>query len=57
MILFVTSMNSLNRKYNLILDFHGNWDRQTGHVAPLYFVPGDKWDYFNANFTSNQALT
>lgn len=33
-------------------DFHGNWDRQTGHVSPLYFVPGDKWDYFNSNFTS-----
>lgn len=32
-------------------DFHGNWDRQTGHVAPLYYYPGDKWDYFNANFT------
>jgi len=32
-------------------DYHGNWDRQTGHVAPLYYYPGDKWDYFNANFT------
>lgn len=32
-------------------DFHGNWDRQTGHIAPLYYYPGDKWDYFNANFT------
>lgn len=34
-------------------DFHGNWDRQTGHVAPLYYYPGDKWDYFNSNFTIN----
>lgn len=22
-------------------DFHGNWDRQTGHVAPLYYYPGN----------------
>lgn len=32
-------------------DFHGHWDKQTGHVAPLYYVPGDTYDYFNANFT------
>lgn len=32
-------------------DYHGQWDRQTGHVAPLYYYPGDKWDYFNSNFT------
>lgn len=29
-------------------DFHGNWDKQTGHVAPLYYYPGDTYDYFNA---------
>ena len=29
-------------------DFHGHWDKQTGHVAPLYYVPGDTFDYFNA---------
>uniref|UniRef100_A0A182QY58 chitinase n=1 Tax=Anopheles farauti TaxID=69004 RepID=A0A182QY58_9DIPT len=34
-------------------DFHGNWDKQTGHVAPLYYYPGDKYDYFNANFSIN----
>lgn len=34
-------------------DYHGQWDRQTGHVAPLYYYPGDRWDYFNANFTIN----
>uniref|UniRef100_A0AAG5DHK2 chitinase n=1 Tax=Anopheles atroparvus TaxID=41427 RepID=A0AAG5DHK2_ANOAO len=34
-------------------DFHGNWDKQTGHVAPLYYYPGDTYDYFNANFTIN----
>ncbi|KAJ8980547.1 hypothetical protein NQ317_001054 [Molorchus minor] len=34
-------------------DFHGHWDKQTGHVAPLYFYPGDTYDYFNANFSIN----
>jgi chitinase len=29
-------------------DFHGHWDKQTGHVAPLYYYPGDAYDYFNA---------
>lgn len=29
-------------------DFHGHWDKQTGHVAPLYYYPGDLYDYFNA---------
>nr|AUF41628.1 chitinase 4 [Rhynchophorus ferrugineus] len=34
-------------------DFHGHWDKQTGHVAPLYYYPGDAYDYFNANFSIN----
>lgn len=37
-------------------DFHGNWDRQTGHVAPLYYYPGDKWANFNANYTINYFI-
>ncbi|GLH08614.1 Probable chitinase 10 [Gryllus bimaculatus] len=32
-------------------DFHGHWDKQTGHVAPLYYFPGDKYDYFNSNYS------
>ncbi|XP_037913621.1 probable chitinase 10 [Hermetia illucens] len=32
-------------------DFHGHWDKQTGHVAPLYYYPGDTYDYFNGNFS------
>ncbi|KAG5889208.1 hypothetical protein JTB14_033286 [Gonioctena quinquepunctata] len=32
-------------------DFHGHWDKQTGHVAPLFYYPGDTYDYFNANFS------
>nr|CAD7199393.1 unnamed protein product [Timema douglasi] len=34
-------------------DFHGHWDKQTGHVAPLHYYPGDTYDYFNANFSIN----
>lgn len=29
-------------------DFHGQWDKKTGHVAPLYHHPDDDFDYFNA---------
>lgn len=43
---------ALNRYFDWIAimtyDFHGHWDRQTGHVAPLYYYPEDTYDYFNA---------
>lgn len=29
-------------------DYHGQWDKRTGHVAPLYYHPDDEFDYFNA---------
>lgn len=32
-------------------DYHGQWDKKTGHVAPLYEHPDDDFFYFNANFT------
>uniref|UniRef100_A0A1B0D7M5 Chitinase n=1 Tax=Phlebotomus papatasi TaxID=29031 RepID=A0A1B0D7M5_PHLPP len=32
-------------------DFHGQWDKQTGHVAPLYYHPEDEVPHFNANFS------
>lgn len=34
-------------------DYHGQWDHKTGHVAPLYALPDDQYDYFNSNFTIN----
>lgn len=30
-------------------DFHGSWDKKTGHIAPLYYSPGDDFEYFNVN--------
>ena len=32
-------------------DFHGQWDKKTGHVAPLYFHEEDDIYYFNANYS------
>lgn len=32
-------------------DYHGQWDKKTGHVAPLYHHPDDEIETFNANFT------
>jgi GH18 family chitinase len=29
-------------------DYHGQWDKKTGHVAPLYHHPNDDNTYFNA---------
>lgn len=34
-------------------DFHGQWDKKTGHVAPLFYHPDDDVSYFNANFSMN----
>lgn len=28
-------------------DYHGSWDKKTGHLAPIYHIPGDDYDYFN----------
>ncbi len=28
-------------------DYHGHWDKKTGHVAPMYHHPDDDYDYFN----------
>lgn len=37
-------------------DFHGHWDKQTGHVAPLYYVEGDTNPYFNGNYSIHYWL-
>lgn len=29
-------------------DFHGQWDKQTGHVAPMYLHDEDSVAFFNA---------
>lgn len=29
-------------------DYHGQWDKKTGHVAPLYRLPNDWEPTFNA---------
>jgi len=36
-------------------DYHGQWDKKTGHVAPLFFHHDDEFYYFNA--VSFQAIT
>lgn len=28
-------------------DYHGQWDKKTGHVAPLFYHPEDDYTYFN----------
>ena len=33
----------LSRSY----DYHGHWDKATGHVSPMYEHPDDTYDYFN----------
>ncbi|XP_025423968.1 probable chitinase 10 isoform X2 [Sipha flava] len=32
-------------------DYHGQWDKKTGHVAPSYYHPEDDIPYFNLNST------
>jgi chitinase len=34
-------------------DYHGQWDKKTGHVAPMYSHPEDWEQTFNANFSLN----
>lgn len=29
-------------------DYHGQWDKKTGHVAPMYEHPDDDFYYFNS---------
>lgn len=42
----------LNRYFDWIAvmtyDYHGHWDKQTGHVAPMYYHPKSIEPRFNA---------
>jgi len=48
---------ALNRYLDIInvmtYDYHGHWDKKTGHVAPFYEHPDDEFNYFNVNYTMN----
>ena len=37
-------------------DYHGHWDKQTGHVAPLYLHSESDTVYYNANYTINYYI-
>lgn len=37
-------------------DYHGQWDKKTGHVAPMYEHSEDWERTFNANFSINYWL-
>lgn len=38
-------------------DFHGQWDKKTGHVAPMYEHPDDFDKTFNANYSINYWIS
>ena len=37
-------------------DYHGQWDKKTGHVAPMFDHPDNADPVFNVNFTVNYWL-
>ncbi|KAA0201537.1 hypothetical protein HAZT_HAZT005430 [Hyalella azteca] len=37
-------------------DYHGQWDKKTGHVAPMYRHPDTTNEFFNTNFTIHYWL-
>lgn len=38
-------------------DYHGQWDKKTGHVAPMYYHPDDDYSYFNVNYSINYWIS
>ena len=51
----------LNRYFDFVsimtYDYHGQWDKKTGHVAPIYSHPDDFEPTFNLNYTINYWLS
>ena len=37
-------------------DYHGHWDKKTGHVAPMYYHSETEAPFFNANYTLNRWI-
>lgn len=41
----------MSSNYRNVLDYHGGWESETGHVSPLYGRPGDKYPQYNTDYT------
>lgn len=51
----VTAMNQYLDIINVMTyDYHGHWDKKTGHVSPLLDYEGSPYNYFNSVRTNNK---
>jgi chitinase len=55
--MLVTIINESLRNYVYRYDYHGQWDKKTGHVAPMYNHEESDNFYFNSNYTINYWLS